>query len=133
IDGRGEGGKNQGIVVAKKANIKSVSDLSGKTISVPIGSSAHHMLLRILNFNGLLNNVTIVHHDVSIASNLIKENKIDAFAAWDPYPRLLSREDSIDLLADGTESGIDYLTGVVINKEWAENNEEFVVLFLMCL
>lgn len=133
IDGKGLNGKNQGIVVPKGSSIKTVADLEGKTVSVPVGSSAHFMLLQILNRYDLIDKVTILHQDVTIASTLLETNKIDAFAAWDPYPRLLIENGSAELLADGSESNSDYLTGIMVNKTWAEKNNDILVLFLESL
>lgn len=133
IDGKGEGGKNQGLLVTQKSKIENVSDLENKTISVPIGSSAHHMLLRVLEKYNLSDKVELVHHDVSVASNMLLEGKIDAFAAWDPYPKLLEQDSNIRLLVDGSESELDYLAGVIVNASWAKDNLQVVKSFYRSL
>lgn len=54
FDGKGICGKNQSLMVSPRSKIKSLQDLKGKTVSVPIGSSAHRMLLEILKKSNLL-------------------------------------------------------------------------------
>lgn len=75
FDGKGSGGINQSILVAKESNIKSIKELKGKTISTPIGSSAHFMLMKILEKNKILDDVEIVHQDVALASQLLSSKK----------------------------------------------------------
>ena len=68
FDGKGEKGKNQSIIVSKNSTINNVEDLRGKTISTPIGSSAHFMLMKVLKKYNMLDEVEIVHQDVAMAS-----------------------------------------------------------------
>ena len=49
IDGIGKNGLNQSIVVPIDSEISKIEDLKNKTISTPIGSSAHFMLMKVLN------------------------------------------------------------------------------------
>ena len=133
MDGKGVDGKNQSILVPKKSKVKSVSDLEGKTISTPIGSSAHYMLMKVLEKNNLLDKVTIVHQDVALASQLLSTNKTDAFSIWAPYPNFLVDEGSAKVLLDGEETKIDYLAGVIVDNNWAKENKEIVDLFVESL
>lgn len=133
FDGKGELGKNQSIIVPKDSKIKSLKDLEGKTISTPIGSSAHYMLLKVLEKNNLLEKVKIVHQDVALASQLLKTKKTDAFSIWAPYPNFLVEEGDARVLVGGEESEIDYLAGVIVNNKWAKENDEIVKLFLESL
>ncbi len=130
FDGKGESGKNQSILVPKNSEIKEISDLEGKVISTPIGSSAHYMLMKVLEKYDLLDKVEIVHQDVALASQLLKTKKTDAFAIWAPYPNFLVNEGSAEILAEGTESEIDYLAGVIVNNNWAKENKDIVQLFI---
>lgn len=133
FDGKGKDGVNQSIVVSKKSNIRQLTDLKGKTISTPIGSSAHFMLMRILEENKMLDDVEIVHQDVALASQLLNTKKTDAFAIWAPYPVFLEEKELGRVLVDGSNAKCDYLAGVVADKTWADNNKEKVELFLKSL
>lgn len=130
FDGKGELGKNQSILIPKDSSVETVEDLEGKTISTPIGSSAHYMLLKVLEKHNILDKVEIVHQDVALASQLLKTKKTDAFSIWAPYPNFLTEEGSAKTLISGEDSEIDYLAGIIVNNKWAKENEKIVKLFL---
>lgn len=130
FDGKGEYGKNQSIVVPKNSAINSIEDLKGKTISTPIGSSAHFMLMKILENYNMLDKVEIVHQDVAMASQMLSMNKTDAFAIWDPYPNYLEEEIQTKKVVDGIESNVDYLAGVIINNNLMERDKLLVTTFI---
>lgn len=133
FDGKGSGGINQSILVAKNSNIKSIKGLKGKTISTPIGSSAHFMLMKILEKHKMLDDVEIVHQDVALASQLLSSKKTDAFAIWAPYPNFLEDKNIGKVLVDGSESEIDYLAGVIVDQDYADDNPKVVNAFLESL
>ena len=133
MDGKGIDGKNQSILVPKSSKAKSLEDLKGKTISTPIGSSAHYMLMKALEKNDMLDDVTIVHQDVALASQLLSTNKTDAFSIWAPYPNFLVDEGSAKVLLDGEDTKIDYLAGVIVDNKWAKKNTKIVNLFVESL
>lgn len=129
MDGMGVAGANQSILVPKTSKAKTLEDLRGKTISTPIGSSAHYMLMKALEKNNMLDDVTIVHQDVALSSQLLATGKTDAFSIWAPYPNFLTNESSAKVLLDGKETEIDYLAGVIVNNNWAKENQKIVNLF----
>ena len=133
MDGKGINGRNQSILIPKKSSIKSIAELKGKTISTPIGSSAHYMLMKVLEKHNMLDEVTIVHQDVALSSQLLSTNKTDAFSIWAPYPNFLEKEGSGKILIDGEESNIDYLAGVIVNNNYAKKNKKIMKLFIESL
>lgn len=133
MDGMGVNGANQSILVPNSSKTKSLEDLRGKTISTPIGSSSHYMLMKALEKYNMLNDVTIVHQDVALASQLLSTNKTDAFSIWAPYPNFLVDEGSAKVLLDGKDTEIDYLAGVIVNNNWAKKNQKIVKLFIESL
>lgn len=133
MDGFGVNGANQSILVPKSSNVKSFEDLKGKTISTPIGSSSHYMLMKALEKYDMLDDVTIVHQDVALASQLLSTGKTDAFSIWAPYPNFLVDEGSAKVLLDGKDTEIDYLAGVIVNNKWAKENKKIVDLFVESL
>ena len=66
MDGKGINGKNQSILIPKKSKIKSIEELKGKTISTPIGSSAHYMLMKVLEKHNMLDDVNMRGMDSDI-------------------------------------------------------------------
>jgi NitT/TauT family transport system substrate-binding protein len=133
MDGKGKDGKNQAILTNKDSNIKVLSDLKGKSVSVPFGSSAHRMLLEILKKNSLLEFVDITNQDVTVGMSSVENNLIPAHATWDPYPRFMLSRNQSNVIADGSESEADYLNGVVIDNNWAKENERYAVIFAKAL
>ncbi len=133
FDGKGIKGRNQSIMVPHDSDMKKIADLKGKTISTPIGSSAHFMLLRVLEKYDLLDDVNIVHQDVALASQLLITGQTDAFSIWAPYPNFLADQGYGKELVAGEKSQIDYQAGVIVNRNWAQNNEKIVELFLESL
>lgn len=133
IDGTGINGTNQSILIPKSSKVKGMEDLKGKTISTPIGSSAHYMLMKALEKYDMLDDVTIAHQDVALASQLLSTNKTDAFSIWAPYPNFLVDNGSAKVLLDGKDTEIDYLAGVIVNNNWAKKNQDIVKLFIESL
>lgn len=133
FDGKGINGLNQSLVIPKNSNIKSLYDLKGKSISTPIGSSAHYMLMKLLEKYELYNDVEIVHQDVAMASQLLSNNMIDAFSIWEPYPSSLIDKGIAKEIVSGEESEIDYIAGVIVNKKLYEENEELLNILVSSL
>jgi len=66
-----------------------LSGLIGKKIAVPFGSNAHYSVLRALNIEGIKQtDVKLINLNVHQMTQAIMEKKIDAFAAWEPFPSL---------------------------------------------
>lgn len=133
FDGKGVQGRNQAILVPKGSDIKAIADLKGKTISTPIGSSAHRMLLDSLRKEGLVDQVTVVDQSVTVGMQSIEQNKIAAHSTWEPYPTLMQQKGIGTVLQFGEATQIDYLAGVVANLDWAKANKAYVIAFLRAL
>lgn len=133
FDGKGTGGKNQAIMVPNDSKVKSMKDLEGKTISTILGSSAHRMLLVALEKYNLTEKVSIVNQDVMVGMSSIEQNKIEAHATWEPYPSLILHNKAGKVLLDGAETDVDYLDGVVADRNWAEANPDYMVAFMKAL
>ncbi len=66
---------------------RQMTDLKGKRIASPPGSSAHYGLLVGLDSVGLKeSDVTIVPMEANELSEALAQGKVDAFAAWEPVP-----------------------------------------------
>ncbi|KKI90488.1 ABC transporter substrate-binding protein [Bacillus sp. SA1-12] len=133
FDGKGYDGKNQSIAVPNESKITTIEDLKGKTVSTPIGSSSHRMLLDALEQHQLVDEVKIVDQSVTVGMQSIEQNKISAHSTWEPYPSLIEGNKIGKLILSGEETKIDYLTAVVANKDWAKKNRNYVVAFLQAL
>jgi len=66
-----------------------ISDLAGRRIGYPAGSTAHYGLLIALSSVGMKeSDVRMVPLDVNEMSEALAGNSIDAFTAWEPIPTI---------------------------------------------
>ena len=80
-----------GIIVPAESPINSISDLKGKIISIPFGSSPHVHALSFIKENNLeLKDFNIKNLDITEQINILQKGSsknwegADAFATWDP-------------------------------------------------
>ena len=78
---------NGGDVIVSKLDIKTITDLKGKTVSVDkLNSFNHIFLVELLRINGLEeSDVKIVPIIASEVPNALKSGLIDAGQTWEPY------------------------------------------------
>ncbi len=133
LDGKGINGLNQAIVVNNNSGIENAFQLAGKKISVPVGSSAHRMLIEILEKYELTEKVTIVHQDIPTACSMLEAGKVDAIVVWEPYETYLSTLQNAHVLVSGEETGTTYLAGVMVDQEFAKRYPEIVNIFKQCI
>jgi len=133
FDGKGATGRNQAILVPKDSKIAKIEDLKGSTVSTPIGSSSHRMLLETLRQHGMVDDVKIVDQSVTVGMQSIEQSKIVAHSTWEPYPSLIESKGFGKVLSPGEATKIDYLAGVVANLDWAQKNRAYAIAFLRAL
>ena len=124
-------GGGNGIVVPASSSVTSVKDLKGKTISVPIGSSAHGMLLRALEENGLtVDDVTIINQSPEIAGTALKVGRVDAHADFVPFAELFPFRGFARKIYDGSQSKIPTFHAALADESFAKKYPELVVAYL---
>jgi taurine transport system substrate-binding protein len=127
----------EGIIATKE--VSDVSGLKGKKVAVTFASSAHVLVLDVLERNGLEpgRDVSLINLKVSEMPAAFRSGEVDACAAWTPYfSRLLAMEGARLLLDDrsfslhethGIGPGPDVL---VVSKKFAERSPETTRSFL---
>ncbi len=117
----------EGIIA--RENIKTIQDLKGKRIAAPFASSAHVLVLDILEQNGLdpEKDLTLLNLKVNEMPAAMGSGEIDACAAWTPHFNKLLNMPGNHLLVDDTEFSLykKYKLGpgpdlLVVRKEFAE-------------
>ena len=117
----------EGIIA--KENIKSIKELKGKRIAAPFASSAHVLVLDILEQNGLdpEKDLTLLNLKVNEMPAAMSSGEIDACAAWTPHFNTLLNMPGNHLLVNDTEFSLfkKYKLGpgpdlLVVRKEFAE-------------
>ena len=125
-------GAGNAVVVPVQSKIQSFSELKGKRISVPFGSTAHAMLLRAIQEQGWDpdNDVTIITQAPEVAGSALKANQIDAHADFVPFGELFPFRGIARKIYDGSSSGLPTTHGVQVRSDFAEKYPELVVAYL---
>jgi NitT/TauT family transport system substrate-binding protein len=127
-------GSGNGIVVNKSSPYYDLSDLKGKTVSVPFGSAAHGMLLAALQKRGLPSDYfRLVSQSPEIGTTNLQQNRIDAHADFVPFPELLPFRGFARKIYDGAETRQPTFHGIIVRKDFANKYPEVVVGYLRAM
>ncbi|MBG0808253.1 ABC transporter substrate-binding protein [Methylosinus sp. H3A] len=125
-------GSGNGVVVPTGSHAQSLSDLKGKTISVPFASTAHGMLLRAitdLGWNPDMD-VKIIAQAPEVAGSALQSGQIDAHAAFAPFAELFPYRGVARKIFDGAQAGVPTFHGALVDAEYADRYPEVVVAYL---
>ncbi len=125
-------GSGNGIVVPNNSGITSISELRGKTISVPFASTAHGMLLRALKSQGidLEKDVNIITQAPEVAGPALQANKIEAHADFVPFAELFPYRGIARKIFDGAQANAPTYHGSLVSDEYARKYPEIVTAYL---
>ncbi len=127
-------GSGNGVVVNKDSSYFQLSDLKGKVVSVPFGSAAHGMLLKVMQDRGWpADYFQLVSQSPEVGSTNLREKKIDAHADFVPFAELLPHRGFARKIFDGIEADISTWHGVVVRTDFAEKYPEVVVAYLKAI
>lgn len=115
--------KNAALAVTKASDIKSMTDLPGKKIAVPFGSTAHFSLLSALAQSGMTaKDVTILDMSLSELLAAWQQNTIDGSFIWQTtLSKLLAAQGSVITTAGevGAQGAVTADLGTVSNDFFA--------------
>ncbi|KAF0813845.1 Taurine-binding periplasmic protein [Andreprevotia sp. IGB-42] len=125
-------GSGNGIVVPRDSAIQSITELRGKTISVPFASTSHGMLLRALAANGIdpSKDLTIIAQPPEVAGPALQAGKIDAHADFVPFAELFPYRGFARKIFDGSQANAPTFHGSLVSADYARKYPEIVVAFL---
>lgn len=127
-------GASNGIVVPANSPVKSVRQLEGKTISVPIGSAAWGMLFEMAQDEHIpISKFHIVNQDPMVGIASIATHKIDAHADFCPMSEFMEYKGTGRMIYSGAATDVPYLHGIVVTKEFADKYPEIVVAYVKAL
>lgn len=128
----GLSGAGNAIVVPLDSKVQSLSELKGKKISVPFGSTAHAMLIRALQDLGWDPNkdVEIVTQTPEVAGSALKAHQIDAHADFVPFGELFPFRGFARKIYDGSSTGVTTTHGVQVRSDFAAQHPDLVVAYL---
>lgn len=121
---------NNAIVVPSDSTITSVADLRGKKVAVPVGSSAHHFLILLLQKQGLKpSDVSIVNSPTNDHQAALESHNVDAVATWEPWVATYENAKIGKVLVD--QQGIKrHISVYIIRNEFGTKNSDLVERFL---
>jgi NitT/TauT family transport system substrate-binding protein len=127
-------GSGNAIVVPVSSSIHSIAELKGRSVSTPVGSAAWGMLVKALADAKIpLSAVELKNQSPTVGAANIAANKIDAHADFCPWSEIMEFRGTGRVIYDGSETGVPYLHGVVVRKEFAEKYPEVVVAFIKAI
>ena len=127
-------GSGNGVVVHNDSGFYELSDLKGKTISVPFGSAAHGMVLQAMQDRGWPQDFwNLVNQSPEVGTTNLQEKKIDAHADFVPFAELLPYRGFARKIFDGAQTRNPTFHGVVVRKDFAQKYPEAVVAYLRAL
>jgi NitT/TauT family transport system substrate-binding protein len=125
-------GAGNAILVPSDSSVTSLSELKGKKISVPFGSTAHAMLIRAVQDLGwdLNRDVQVVTQTPEVAGSALRAHQIDAHANFVPFGELFPFRGFARKIYDGSTTGVTTTHGVQVRSDYAEAHPDVVVAFL---
>jgi NitT/TauT family transport system substrate-binding protein len=123
-------GSGNAVVVPVNSDIYKFSDLKDKSVSTPVGSAAWGMLLKAAQDNGLQGQFELKNQAPAVGAANIAAGKIDAHSDFCPWSELMEFRGTGRKIYDGSETGVPYLHGVVVRKDFAEKYPEVVEAFI---
>ncbi len=122
------------LLAARGNGIETSSDLKGKRIGTPVGSSGHFFLGLFLVYSGLrISDVTVIDIDAPDLPKALSEGRVDAIAIWQPHihnaQKLMAGK---TLLLPSTNLYREDFY-VVANKDFMKNNPVALKKFLKAI
>jgi sulfonate transport system substrate-binding protein len=122
--------ESSGILVKRESNMVSAKDLRGRRVGFAKGTSAHTMVLRFLEKNGLLlSDIVAVYLPPADGRVALESGSIDAWSIWDPYFAAAEEGGGLRQLSNGrgyVEGREFYLASKNIAEHHPERLREFL-------
>ncbi|WP_460201298.1 aliphatic sulfonate ABC transporter substrate-binding protein [Scytonema sp. NUACC21] len=114
------------MLVPQNSPIKTVAELKGKKVAFQKGSSAHYMLLQLIEQAKLqYSDIEPVYLPPADARAAFVKGSIDAWSIWDPFYAAAERNANARVLIDGSnvnKQGGYYLA----SRKFADENQETI-------
>lgn len=117
---------------AKDPAVEELADLTGKTIAVPFGSTAHYSLLTALGEQGLSGDVRVINLATDAILAAWQRDEIDAAWVWEPTLTQLT-ESGHTILSSEESAGLGALTFDLVAGTGAfiTDNPEFMRMWTL--
>lgn len=124
-------GEAESLIVRNGTGIDKLTDLKGKRVAVPVGSTAHFSLMGAIKQAGLAEtDLRIINMPPDQIAAAWQQQAIDAAFIWQPVQSELLKTGKLLVGADQTATwGYPTFDGWVVNKAFAAANEAKLVAF----
>jgi taurine transport system substrate-binding protein len=129
-------GENEALVATQKSGIKAVSDLVGKRVAAPFGSTTHYHLNIALMLDRIkAKDVKIQFLEPGEIEAAWGKGEIDAAFIWHPTLRSLARQDGTVIVTsmDLTERGFPVADLGVVRTDFGQKYPDVVLAYLKTL
>jgi NitT/TauT family transport system substrate-binding protein len=114
--------------------IKTLANLRGKSIGVPLGSRPEFALDRFLFFHNIdPSTVNLVNVPVSKSVDALTNGEVDAIASWQPYIDQIKNKMGEEVVSWDVQEDQPSYTLVMCTEEWTAENPELIIRFLKSL
>jgi taurine transport system substrate-binding protein len=126
-------GAAEALVARNGSGVERVADLKGKRIAVPFTSTTHFHTMVALEANKINPaDVRILNMRPPEIAAAWERGDIDATFIWDPVLAKVKANGKV-LITSGDvtrQTGKATFDGIIVNREWAKANADFIVKFL---
>ena len=128
-------GAGNAVVVPKDSDVTSLSQLAGKSVSVPFGSAAHGMLLKALSDSGVNpeTDVELISQAPEVGGTSLRTGQIDAHADFVPFGELFPFRGFAKKIFDGAQTRVPTLHGIVVRSDFANEHPEIVKAYMKAM
>ncbi|MGF1491632.1 MAG: LysR family transcriptional regulator [Microcoleaceae cyanobacterium] len=126
-------GCGNAVLVPAASEVNAIEDLRGKSVAIPLGSSAHGMMLRALNRLDLLTEVQLSPMN-SVGDRVSNaQQQMAGYAHFSPFHQIAYDRGNVRYLFKGNLCELPSFYGVVVRRKFAEQHPEVVVAYLQAL
>lgn len=126
-------GEGNAIIVPHNSPLETIEDLKGETVALPLGSSAHGMLLRTLSDLDLLSQVQLFPLKNSQLKTPQHSQIAAGYAYFSPFHQLASDRGNFKYLFHDNLTQLPGFYGVVVSQSFAQRYPEIIVSYLQAL
>lgn len=127
------GNRHESTLVARKdLNVTQLSDLSGKTLAVPMRYSGHNLsILQLMEENGLTGKINIVEMNPPDMASALISGALDAYYVGEPFAAQTLRSGDASLVHYVEDVWKYFICNLVlVRQDFIENNPEIVQMLV---
>ena len=127
------GGDGNAVIVPQTSKLETIEDLKDKTVALPVGSSAHGMLLRSLSHLNLLDRVQLFPLKNSQLKTSSNSKLAEGFAYFSPFHQLATERGNYKYLQVDDLDRLPGFYGVVVSQVFANKYPEIIISYLQAM